>query len=425
MSPRAMEAEGHYYPRVVDGHLRRKLASAGALVMEGSRGCGKTATAERVVASSIDIQDPDYREYYIEQARAKPSLLLEGEAPRLIDEWQDIPKLWDAVRFAVDRNPGARYILAGSVLPREADAGQMKHSGTGRISKVRMRTMSLFESGDSNGEVSLKGLFDGETGFDSISDMTPDGLAFVMRRGGWPESMGMSGEEAMEVSKDRYRSIVSGEISCADGVKRDPMTVDSIMRILSGCICAEKSMVSIAEDAKVVSRLTVMSYIEALRRLFVVEDIPAWRPALKSKARLVASPKRCLCDPSLATAALGSEPDDLFRNMGLFGSLFEALAIRDLRVYSQVIDGQVYHYHDTTGLEVDAIVSLADGRWCAIEIKLNSGEDEGARNLIRFRNKTRLADGTGPSFLAVLTGTGFYHVRPDGVLVIPIGCLGP
>ncbi len=420
-----MGIEERYCPRVVDDFFRRRLASAGALAIWGPKGCGKTTTAERMAASAISIRDPDYREYYIEQARAKPSLLLEGEAPRLIDEWQDIPKLWDATRFAADRDSEARFILAGSVLPRESDAGELKHSGAGRISTVRMRTMSLFESGDSNGDVSLKGLFDGETGFDSRSDMTLDDLASVMCRGGWPESVGLSGDDALAVSRNRYRSIVEGEISCADGVKRDPMTVDRIMKALSRSICTEKSTVAIAEDAKGASRLTVMSYIEALRRIFVVEDIPAWRPALKSKARLVASPKRCLCDPSIAVAALESGPDDLFRDMKLFGSLFEALAIRDLRVYSQVIDGQVYHYHDTTGLEVDAIVSLADGRWCAIEIKLNSGEDEGARNLIRFRNKTKLADGTGPSFLAVLTGTGFYHVRPDGVLVIPIGCLGP
>ena len=419
--------EGHYYSRVVDEYFRRKLSSTGALVVEGPKWCGKTTTAEGMAASALYVQDPDYTDYYIEQARRKPSVLLEGDKPRLIDEWQDIPKIWDAVRFDVDRNGyGGRYILTGSVVIKEADDEERKHSGTGRMAFVHMNTMSLFESEDSNGEVSFKGLFDGETDYSSRSDMTLEDLAFVLCRGGWPRTVGMDKATALEPSKDYYRAVVYEDMSRVDGVRRNPIVVDHVLKSLSRNICTMADTSNIAEDVKqVATRQTVTSYIGALRKLFVVDDIPSWRPALLSKARMRASPKRCFADPSIATAALGAGPGTLIKDMPSFGSLFEALAIRDLRVYSQVIDGQVYHYHDTTGLEVDAIVSLADGRWCAIEIKLNSGEDEGARNLIRFRNKTRLADGTGPSFLAVLTGTGFYHVRPDGVLVIPIGCLGP
>lgn len=419
--------DGRYYPRVVDDYYRRKLSSTGALVIEGPKWCGKTTTAEGMAASAIYVQDPDYRDFYIEQAKRKPSVLLEGEKPRLIDEWQDIPKIWDAVRFDVDRNGyGGRYILTGSVVIKDTDDDERKHSGTGRMAFVRMNPMSLFESEDSNGEVSFKKLFEGEIEYSALSDMTLEDLAFVLCRGGWPRTVNMEKDTALGPSKDYYNAVIYQDMSRVDDIRRNPVVVDRILKSLSRNICTMAETSTIAEDVKqVATRPTVTNYIGALRKLFVVDDIPAWRPALMSKARLRASPKRCFADPSIATASLGAGPGTLIKDMPAFGSLFESLAIRDLRVYSQVIGGQVYHYHDTTGLEVDAIVVLEDGRWCAIEVKLNAGEDEGARNLLRFRNKTKLADGTGPSFLAVLTGTGFYHVRPDGVLVIPIGCLGP
>ncbi len=410
-----------YHPRVIDGYLGSRLASAGALEIRGPKGCGKTATAMRMAASAVSMEDLESGECNVARAWTKPSLLLMGACPRLIDEWQAAPKIWDAVRTAVGRDPGAGYILASSSVPKDSS---VKHLGTNRIAKVDMRTMSLFESGESTGEVSLERLFAGETGYDSLSDMTLDDLAFVICRGGWPESADKGRDDALKVAKARYRSIVNSEISQTDGVRRDPETADRIMRALAGSMCSEKTTTAIAEESGV-SRLTAASYIEALGRIFVADDIPAWKPELESKARLVASPERCLCDPSLAAAALEMGPESLFRNMRIMRSLFESLAIRDLRVYSQVIGGRVFHYHDTAGSEVDAIVVLEDGRWCAIDVRMGCDADEGARSLLRFRNKTKLADGTGPSFLAVLTGTGFYHVRPDGVLVIPIGCLGP
>ncbi len=353
--------------------------------------------------------------------------MLEGEQPRLIDEWQDAPKIWDAVRIDIDRsNSRGGFILTSSNVPNETAKQEMIHSGTGRISRVRMHTMSLYESGESTGEISLKGLFDGNPHCGPISALTLDGLAFALCRGGWPSAVIIDNDCSMDISRAYVDCVTDGSISDGDGVRRNRDIMRRLLKCLSGSICTMKSTTAVSEELKgVASRPTVIQYIDALRSMFVIDDVPPWMPPLLSKARLSRTRRICFSDPSIATASLGITPESLIRDMPLFGSLFESLVIRDLRVYSQAMDGDVRHYHDTTGLDVDAIVTLDDGRWCAIDVRLSGDVEKSARNLIRFKDKTELADGSDPSFLAVITGTGFYHVRPDGVIVIPIGCLGP
>ncbi len=416
-----------YYPRIMDEIIKNRLSRTGALLIEGPKWCGKTTTAEALCSSAIYLQDPDYRDYYLAQSRDQPSALLKGDYPRLIDEWQDIPRIWDAIRFDIDRsNSRGRYILTGSNTPDETAREEIKHSGAGRIARINMRTMSLYESKESTGDVSLKGLFDGCIRYDSLSSVTLKTLAFALCRGGWPSTMSMEPNESLGVARDYVDSVVYEDVSRIDGIRRNPDVVMTLMRSLARNTCTLANTTTITDDLKgMASRPTVAGYINALKDIFVVDDVSPWTPSLLSKARLRMSCKRCFSDPSIATASLGISPESLIRDMPSFGSLFESLVIRDLRVYSQVMDGSVHHYHDTTGLEVDAIITINDGRWCAIEVKLNGGVDEGARNLIRFKDKTKLADGSSPSFLAVITGTGFYHVRPDGVIVVPIGCLGP
>ncbi len=414
-----------YRPRVVEDYFRRRLSSAGALLITGPKWCGKTTLAERMSASRIYLQDPDRREQYLYTAKTRPSALLEGEKPRLIDEWQDIPRIWDAVRFDVDRN-GSRgaYILTGSSTPKPEKDGKDErwHSGTGRISTVRLRTMSTFEIGRSDGSVSLASLFEGRSDFDARSDLSLDAIADLVCIGGWPAALDMDEKTALNVSKDYAEAVVRCDISVMDRMNRNPITASAIMRSLSRNICTMAETTAIASDVREqASRITVLDYIDALRRLYVVEDVPSWHPSLTSKARVRAAPKRCFVDPSIAVASLGTGPGALMRDMPAFGSLFEAMCIRDLRVYSQVLDGTVMHYHDSTGLEVDIVVELPDGRWGAFEVRLDGDENGAARSLLRLKRKVSSA----PSFLAVLTGSGFFHVRDDGVMIVPVGCLGP
>lgn len=397
-------------------------------MIKGPKWCGKTTTAERMSSSAIFLQDPDNRDYYMELGRRKPSALLQGEYPRLIDEWQDIPKIWDAVRFDVDRNGShGRYILTGSSTPKEVDEDEeIKHTGTGRIASVTMHTMSLFESGESTGEVSLSALFNGETDNDAHSSLSIDDVAYLLCRGGWPGTLDLERRYALRASRDYYQSVINSDISKVDDVKRNPYVADAIMRSYARNSCVPAELTTILRDVgSIATRPTVNNYIDALRRIFVIEDIPSWRPSLMSKARLRATPKRCLSDPSIAVAAMGAGPGALLSDMPAFGSLFESLCVRDVRVYADPLEGRVMHYHDTSDLEVDIIIELPDGRWCAMEVKLGRDEDEGARNLLRLKNKTVLNSGIEPSFMAVITSGGFFHVRSDGIMVIPIGCLGP
>lgn len=418
--------DSEYRPRIVDRYFHERLKSAGALLIEGPKWCGKTSTAEKLSKSAVYLQDPDNFEMNIYYAEKKPSVLLEGAAPRLIDEWQVAPNIWNAVRFTIDkRKERGQFILTGSTVQNLDEEDEVRmHTGTGRITPVCMRTMSLFESGDSKGEISLNKLFDGENDFDSISEMTLERLAFLICRGGWPSNLTLDEKYVLRTAKDYFESIVNSDISRVDGTRRDPDTARTLLASISRNICTLSDVSTITADMNgKATRKTVTEYISALRKIFVIEDTPSWSPSLLSKTRVRKSVKRNLVDPSIAVAALNAGPQRLVSEMSSFGPLFESLCIRDLRIYSQPMEGRVYHYHDNSDLEVDAIIELDDGRWAAIEIKLNSGENQAADNLLRLRNKVKLTSGAPPSFLAILTGTGFYHVRDDGVLVIPIGCL--
>lgn len=415
-----------YRKRVVDDYFKARMRASGAILIEGPRWCGKTTTGEHLTASSLYMQDEDNRELYMYYASTKPSELLKGEKPRLIDEWQVAPNLWNTVRFAVDRGGEmGQFVLTGSSVPSLTEEQiRSMHSGTGRIASTRMRTMSLFESGDSSGSVSLKGLFEGGIPEGAPSNLTLERIAQLVCRGGWPSTIGLDERDSLRTAKDYLESVVNTDISRADNKRRNPDIARALMMSLSRNICTLAETTAITADmGGYADRKTVSDYIGALRKIFVVEDVPPWSPALMSKTRLRRSVKRDFVDPSIAAAALNAGPDRLLKETSAFGQLFESLCIRDLRVYSQPLDGKVYHYHDNMDLEVDAVVELDDGRWGAVEVKLMSGEDKAADNLLKLKKRVSLKSGEGPSFLAVLTATGFPHVREDGVLVVPIGCL--
>jgi hypothetical protein len=414
-----------YIPRIADMILKEKLETSGAVWIRGPKWCGKTWTAKQQSKSALMMQDPDQTLNYLRTAEVKPSLLLEGETPRLLDEWQIAPVLWDAVRYAVDnRADTGQFILTGSTLPLDHE---VKHSGTGRITRMLMRPMSLFESGESTGQVSLTELFNGEEPFGK-TNMDIEELAFVTARGGWPAAIGVSNKIALAQSNQYLEAVIETDISEVDGVSRDPSRVRAFLKSIARNIASTASLETIRNDIKggdeSLSTLTIRSYINALERLFVMEDQPAWEPALRSKTAIRTSPKRHFVDPSIAVAALGTNPEGLLKDFNTFGLLFESLCIRDLRIYSQSIGGYVYHFRDKTELEVDAIVALNDGRWGAIEIKLGQKQIERAsENLLKLKEKVDEEKMQPPSFLLVLTGNGFAIKQKNGVLVVPIGCL--
>jgi len=372
------------------------------------------------------MQDPDKSASYIKMADTKPSLLLKGECPRLLDEWQIAPVLWDAVRFAVDeRNMAGQFILTGSAVPKDNAA---QHTGTGRISRLLMRPMSLYESGESNGSVSLDDLFKGIEQIESLSSLTIEELAFAIVRGGWPASIGTSEKISIRKATDYVEAVINLDVSRVDGIEKSPARVRAVMRSLARNISTMAKISTIHRDTTAddnsVSEKTISSYINVLKRIFVVEDLPAWNPAMRSKTALRTSPKRHFVDPSIATAVLRATPQSILKDFNTFGFLFESLCIRDLRIYSQRLDGEVYHYRDKSNLEADAVIHLHDGRWAAIEVKLGSKEiDEAAQNLLRLKEKIHLGRMENPSFLAVITGTEYAYQRKDGVFIIPIGCL--
>ena len=415
-----------YLKRVVDPYLKERLKSSGAVLIEGAKWCGKTSTARNISGSNLFMQDPDKRESYLGLAYMKPSTLLKGKTPRLIDEWQTAPILWDAVKFAVDeRSLPGQFILTGSAVPQD---DEILHTGTGRISRILMRPMSLFESLESNGTVSLADLFNGNSDVAAHSELTLENLAFAITRGGWPNSIKKEEKASLRDSYDYVESVINIDTSRVDGVKRNPKTVRDVMKSLSRNISSVANISTIRDDISgdddLVSEKTVASYINALRRIFVVEDVPAWSPSLRSKTTIRTSPKRHFVDPSIATATLRISPNGLLEDFNTFGLLFESLCIRDLRVYSQVLDGEVFHYRDKSGLEIDVVVCLADGRWGAIEVKLGSKEiEKGVANLIKAKEKIDTDKMKEPSFLMVLTATEYAYERDDGVYVVPIGCL--
>lgn len=423
-----------YRKRVVDEVLSFYLESMGAVLIEGPKWCGKTRTGEEQARSVIKLQDPDNVEKYRAAMKAKPSTLLEGPTPRLIDEWQDFPALWNAVRYLVDERGGeGHFILTGSAVPPEEKKSQEapRHTGTGRIVRMRMRPMSLFESGESTGEVSLSALFDGETNVAGQAKIGVDELAHVICRGGWPEAVLAKTPRAAYIKSASYvDEVVHEDVHRVDGVDRNPDRVRNLLKSLARNISTLTTADTILQDLKTndptICEKTLSSYLNALRKIFVVEDVPAWSPSLKSRLAIRSAAKRQFVDPSIATAVLGATPRRLLNDFRSYGSLFESLCVRDLRVYAQPLDGEVRHYRDQTGLEADAIVVLKDGRWGAIEIKLGAGDIESAaQGLKKLKEKVDVSRMGHPSFLMVLTGTDLGYTREDGVIVCPLACLRP
>ncbi|MFZ2256559.1 MAG: DUF4143 domain-containing protein [Clostridiaceae bacterium] len=417
-----------YYPRIVDKLLDKALESAGAVLIEGPKWCGKTWTAANKSKSILYMQDPDTRESNIQAANVKPSLLLHGETPRLIDEWQVAPVLWDSVRHEVDlRGVEGQFILTGSVTPIIDE--QVSHTGTGRISRIKMRPMSLFESNESTGEVSLIKIFEQNQFIGSICNLEIEGVAKAIVRGGWPASVTSKPEVASKRAQDYVDSIVQFDVSRVDGTEKNPNKMFALLRSLSRNISTEANYSVIKKDmeggeSESISSPTIQSYLNVLQRLFVVEDLEAWNPSIRSATPLRVSSKRQFVDPSIATAALGINHERLLSDFNTFGYLFESLCIRDLRIYAEALGGKVFHYRDKSGLECDAVVVLRDGRWGAVEIKLGSNEfEKAAENLRKFSEIIDHKKMNKPSFLMILTGTKLGYEREDGVLIVPVGCL--
>jgi predicted AAA+ superfamily ATPase len=416
-----------YIKRVSDEKLELMLQAKGAVLIEGPKWCGKTSSAEEAANSVLYMQDPDTAKGNILTAKTKPSLLLDGATPRLLDEWQVAPELWNAVRFAVDkRRLKGQFILTGSVVPTRTDD---MHTGTGRIARMRMRTMSLCETGDSTGEISLGELFGNETGMEGKSNLSVEQLAFLVNRGGWPAVAQERNEKiALAIANDYLEAVTNEDISRADGIEKNPDRVKSLIRSLSRNISGEVKTTTILNDLKEndesLSQVTIDQYINALRKIFVIEDLPAWSPKLRSKTVLRTTAKRHFTDPSIATASLRATPKRLLADFNTFGFLFESLCIRDLRIYAESIDGNVYHYRDKNGLEIDAIIQLVDGSWGAVEIKLGAGEiEDAADKLLRFKNMVNTEKMNEPSFLMVLTGTEYALQMENKVWIVPLGCL--
>lgn len=421
---------GKYKPRITDILIKRKLRGKGALLIEGPKWCGKTTTAEQFSKSILYMSKPEDVSSNLIMADINPSKLLEGETPRLIDEWQIAPKLWDAVRFEVDhRENYGHFILTGSAVPPKTD--EIFHTGTGRFAWIKMRPMSLYESGESTGEVSLKEMFNQPEQLIATNKLNIDDLAFLICRGGWPEAVNMDKDVALDQAFDYYNAIVNTDISRVDDVKRDPERAKRLMKSYARNQGAQTAYTVIrddiaANDSELITDDTVYAYTNALRKIFVIEDMPAWNPNLRSKTAIRTSDTRYFIDSSIATASLGLGPDDLIKDLNTMGLFFETMCVRDLRIYAESIDGEVFHYRDKSGLECDTIVHLRNGSFGLIEIKLGGDKliEEGAKNLKTFSNKIDTDKMKAPSFLMVLTGTGnFAYRRDDGVYVVPIGCL--
>jgi len=415
-----------YILRLCDQELQIALQSAGAVLIEGAKWCGKTRTASNVSQSVLYMQDPDNTVAYQAMADTKPSLLLKGITPRLIDEWQIAPVLWDAIRFEVDKRADVgQFILTGSAVPTDNITA---HTGTGRISRILMRPMSLFESGESNGSVSLRSLFKGSKDIEALSDLTIENIAYALCRGGWPASIKQNGTAALRMARDYVEAVINYDVSRVDNVEKNPERVRMLLRSLARNVATMASIETIKNDIEAtdasISDKTISSYLNALRRIFVVEDLPAWSPSLRSKTAIRTSAKRHFVDPSIATAVLRTNPDGVLNDFKTFGFLFESLCTRDVRVYAQAIDADVFHYRDKSELESDLIVRLRDGRWAAIEVKLGNKQiEEAAQNLLALKAKIDENKMGEASFLMVLTGGQFAFRRKDDVLVVPIGCL--
>lgn len=434
-----------YLKRIADEELALRLEAFGAVQIKGPKWCGKTTTAEQQANSVVKLQDPDKRDGYLTTIRTKPSILLKGKTPRLIDEWQDAPVLWDAVRTAVDeRHLKGQFILTGSTViksknERDIPEEQKRmHTGTGRIATMMMYPMSLYESTDSSGEISFIELFENkDLDIDGItSNLSIEELIMLACRGGWPDSLGVKSDRAkLLMANDYLDKVCEEDISRVDDVQRNPELARLILRSYARNLCTLAKKSSMLQDVKAemesVAQSTFDEYVDAFKRLFVIEDIDAWCPAIRSASAIRAGKKRCFIDPSIAVAAMGASPKSLELDLKTFGFVFECMCIRDLRVYSQAMGGKVSYYHDRYGLEADIVLHLNDHRYALIECKLGSREiDDGAKhllelqNLIRERNKTeKQVPLREPDLLIVLTGGEFAYTREDGVKVIPLGCL--
>lgn len=419
-----------YKKRILDSLLERKLMGMGAVLIEGPKWCGKTTTAEEKAGSVLYMNDPKKSGTYLQLAKMSPNVLLTGDIPRLIDEWQLAPSLWDTIRYEVDhRDEEGQFILTGSAVPTKTD--EIWHSGTGRFARIKMRPMSLWESGDSDGKVSLEALFNSKVEAVASEGKSIEDIAYLVCRGGWPKATLQNPKIALDRAYDYYDAVVNIDISRVDGVERDTERTKRLMRSYARFQGAQTAIGKIKEDVRINDSMnidddTIGAYINALKKIFVIEDMPAWNPNLRSKTAIRSSDTRYFVDPSIAVAALGVGPEDLIGDLETFGLLFETMCVRDLRVYADALGGSVYHYRDKNGLECDAVVHLRNGSYGLIEIKLGGDNliEDGASSLKSLAEKIDTTKMKNPSFLMVLTAIGdFAYQREDGVYVVPIGSL--
>lgn len=419
-----------YKQRISDRILKRKVLGKGAVLIEGPKWCGKTTTAKQLAKSVLDLGDSSVLRQSTQLIELSPKTLLDGNTPRLIDEWQALPPIWDSIRSEVDkRGEPSQFILTGSsVLPNAEDT---IHSGTGRYAYIKMRPMSLYESGESSGKVSLSDLFDGKSFETQINDLTIDDISYLTCRGGWPWATLISKEAALDQAFDYVDSVINKDIQRVDGVKRSPERAKLLLRSYARNISQQIPLSTIkkdmlANDSSTLDEDTVTDYIKALKRLFVIEDLEAWNPNLRSKAAIRTTDTRHFVDPSIGTASLGMGPKDLINDLNSFGFFFEDMVVRDLRVYAEALDAKLYHYRDSTGLECDAVLHRRNGSYALMEVKIGGKNliDEGAANMLKFSQNIDTDRMQAPSFMAVIIGVGQYaYRREDGVYVIPIGCL--
>ncbi len=426
-----MSSTDKYIPRLMDSILKRKLEAHGAVLLEGCKWCGKSTTAGRQARSVLELQNPDTYSNNIQLANTKPSILLEGDKPRLIDEWQDAPVIWDAIRYDLDKSrKKGQYILTGSATPGTSSP---RHSGAGRIARVTMRPMTLFESKDSTGEVSLKALFEGAKDVTGKSKYDIEGYAYLCARGGWPDTIINPPKSAIEVASSYLNAVIENDTKTLDISMHKPAKMRLVLRSIARNISTPTNISTIYNDTNndsdiaSISDKTVKTYLDILEQLHIRDDVPAWSPHLRRKTEVRTSDTLNLVDPSLAVAALFATERDLIRDFNTFGLIFESLCTRDLKVYMQTLDGEVMYYRDSSGLECDNIVHLRDGRWAEIEVKLGSDEaiESAAKALNKLEQKINTDKIGKPAFKMILTATEYVYRREDGIFVVPIGCLKP
>ena len=419
----------NYIKRIVDKEIEENLSIMGAILIKGPKWCGKTTSAKQFSKSILEMQNPDLQDNYIELANTKPSILLEGEKPRLIDEWQIAPKLWNAVRYSVDNvgKPG-QYILTGSATPKEDNS---LHSGVGRFSFITMKPLTLYESGESNGKISLKEILDGKRDIDGIkTDLVYEKIAYILCRGGWPASLNLPEKKALQIAKNYIDVLCESDISRVDGIKRNPDLARTILKSYARQVSTIDSNQSLYNDVKAnysdVSEKTINDYMNVLKKLFIIEEYEAWNPNIRSKTAIRTSPKKSMIDPSLAVASLGCSPNDIMLDIKTFGLLFENLVNRDLSVYIRSLGGSLKHYRDRYDLECDNVIHFEDGRYALVETKLGGTKiKEAEQHLLTLKklietNESKLGS---PEFMMIITGTDMAYTTENGVLVVPIGCL--